>query len=112
MKILITSPQYENVVLAYLNKKYSDLREVQYVTEDSLFFVDSNDQILMEFDKYRNKLYVSKQKIVKGLESYLKLENDIWKYPFKVWVYEKFNIDVPIKDIRGWSLGWATPIDN
>ena len=112
MKILITSPQYESVVLTYLNKKYSDLREVQYVTEDSLFFVDSNDQILMEFDKYRNKLYVSKQKIVKGLESYFKLENEFWKYPFKKWFHEKFNIDVPIKDIRGWSLGWATPIDN
>jgi hypothetical protein len=93
MYIIINQPQLVKVVKLYLTRSFGNLTPKTISGyPDSVFYVNSDNQIIMEYDTELKNVWMSYKLIWSKLESlfYLKLTNI--KLIMKAWLKEHYNL--------------------
>jgi hypothetical protein len=93
MNIIVDRPQLVKVVKLYLTKNFGNLTpKTSKFNLDSVFYVNSDNEILMEYDKEYNFIYVSYVNIFSKLLSYFPINQSDIYFIIKDWLEEHYQI--------------------
>ena len=93
MDIIVDRPQLVRVVLLYLNKNFGNLTpKKSFKHPNSIFYVDSNNEILMEYDKKIDEVYIHYERIWSKIESLFSLNYRETQSIMKVWLERDYNL--------------------
>ena len=93
MNIIVDRPQLVRVVKLYLTKSFGDLSpKTSSKYPDSVFYVNSDNDILMEYDKKNENVWVGYDQIWSKLELYFPLKYDDIQLIIKDWLEEHYNL--------------------
>jgi hypothetical protein len=93
MNIIIDRPQLVRVVLLYLNMNFGNLiPKTSSKYPDSIFYVDSNNEILMEYDKKNGYVFIHHNHIWSKIESLFSLEYDDTQSIIQHWLERDYNL--------------------
>lgn len=106
MNIIVDRPRLSNVILQFLNMNFGNLRpKISENYPSSIFYVDSNDEILMEYENSR-VIFIHEYKICEKLNLWFNINiyetNTILKY----WLEQTYNIEC-LELSRAMVLSWA-----
>ena len=93
MDIIISRPQLVRVVLFYLNTNFGNL--IQKTTSEipnSVFYVNSDNEVLMEYDKEFDKVYLEYTKIWEKIEFLFPLSYRETQSIMMVWLDKTYNL--------------------
>ncbi len=94
MNIIIDRPQLVRVVKLFLTKSFGNLTQKKHKDyPDSVFYVDSENQILMEYDKKNERVWISYDNIWSKLERYFYLEYKDIQLIIKDWLEEHYKLE-------------------
>ena len=101
MNIIVERPQLVRAVLLYLNKNFGNLTPKKHKDHpNSVFYVNSDNEVMMEYDKEKEYVFIHYENIWSKIKSLFHLNyNDIQSI-MKVWVEEDY------------KLGGVTPFSN
>jgi hypothetical protein len=109
MNIIIDKPQLVRVVLLYLNKSFGNLtQKTRTRYPDSVFYVNSNDEILMEYDKENEYVWLHYDQIWSKIESLFPLNSSEIQSIMKHWLEETYKLkgvtppSIKTKTGNGW----------
>ena len=92
MNIIVDKPQLVKVVKLYLTKSFGNLTlKTSKDYPDSVFYVNSNNEILMEYDKEWKFIYVSYD-IWLRLERYFPINQSDIYFIIKDWLEDHYEI--------------------
>ena len=93
MNIIVDRPQLVRVVKLYLTNSFGDLtpKEVKKYP-DSVFYVNSDNEIFMEYDKENENVWVGYDQIWLKLESLFYLNHSDIKLIMKDWLEDHYNL--------------------
>ena len=95
MKIIITENKLEQVALNWLNKNYGDLEQFDRSRQypDYLFY-RKGDKIIFDYNLKSEIVHVSYDEIWSFFESYFSMSNQQIKDITKIWVEERYKLEV------------------
>jgi hypothetical protein len=103
MNTLVDKPQLVRVVIQYLNMKFGNLTpKTSSEFPNSVFYVDSDDEIMMEYDEKKGIVYIHYNHIWLKIRSLFSLEYDDIQSIMKVWLERDYNLR-KIKLLEGWT---------
>jgi hypothetical protein len=108
MNIIIDRPQLVRAVLLYLTKSFGNLtpKEIKKYP-DSLFYVNSENEVLMEYDKKTKVIWIDHDNIWSKLERYFYLEYNDIQLIMKDWLEETYKLGgVTPKAVRWFDYRW------
>ena len=101
MEIQVNSNQLERVVIKWLNQHYGNLTPKKHKDHpNSVFYVISNNDVMMEYDKETNRVWIDKEVIWLMIGSLFNLNYDNTQSIMKVWLRDTY------------KLGGVTPLEN
>ena len=90
MNIIVDRPQLVRAVLLYLNMNFGDLtRKTIEKYPNSVFYVKSDNEVMMEYDKEYEYVFIHYENIWSKIESLFHLNYDDTQSIMKVWLEEK-----------------------
>ena len=93
MNIIVDRPQLVRVVLLYLNMNFGNLTpKTSPNYPNSVFYVDSNNEFLMEYDKKIDEVYIHYERIWSKIESLFSLNYVETQSIMKVWLERDYNL--------------------
>lgn len=99
MSIIHDRPLFVNSVLRYLNMNFYELTPKKHKDyPQSVFYVNSDNQVMMEYDKKNESVYIPYEYIWSKIESLFHLNYSDVQSIMKVWLVETY------------ELGGVTPI--
>jgi len=100
MDIQVNKDQLERVVIKWLNKHFGNLTPKKHKEHpNSVFYVNSNNNVMMEYDQETDRVYIHYDHIWSKIESLFHLNYNDTQSIMKVWLEEVY------------KLGGVTPID-
>jgi len=94
MKIQVNKHQLERVVIKWLNKHFGDLTPKKDKNDpNSVFYVNSNDKVMMEYDKISESVYIHYNNIWSKIESMFNIKYDDVISIMKVWLRDTYNLE-------------------
>ena len=108
MDIIVDRPQLVRVVLLYLNMNFGDLTLKTSINRpNSVYYVNLNDEVMMEYDKKTNSVYIDYD-LWSKIDSLVHINYGEIQSIIKVWLeekpYELKNV-LPIGYVSG-TRGW------
>ena len=103
MNIIINRPQLVRVVLLYLNKYFGNLTQ-KTSTEypNSVFYVNSDNEVIMEYDKKSKVVWIRYDRIWSKIESLFYLKYDDIQSIMEHWLDEAYKLKgVTPLELRG-----------
>jgi len=95
MNIIVDRPQLVRVVKLYLTKSFGDLTPKRHKDyPDTVFYVNPDNDILMEYDKEIDYIWIGYNKIWSKLELYFPLKYNDIQLIMKDWLEEHYNLRV------------------
>ena len=95
MNIIVDRPQLVRVVKLYLTKSFGDLTPKRHKDyPNSVFYANPDNDILMEYDKENEYIWIGYNKIWSKLELYFPLKYDDIQLIMKDWLEEHYNLRV------------------
>ena len=95
MNIQINKHQLERVVIKWLNKNFGNLTPKTIKKyRNSVFYVDDNNQVLMEYDKKNEYVFIHYDHIWSKIELLFHLNYDDTQSIMKVWLEEDYKLEV------------------
>jgi hypothetical protein len=93
MDIIVDRPQLVRAVKSYLTRFFGDLPAKKHKDNpNSVFYVNSDDEVMMEHDKNTNNVWIDYFKIWSKLESLFYIKNDDIQLIMKEWLEEHYNL--------------------
>lgn len=93
MDIIISKPQLVRVVLSYLNTNFGNLtQKTRSEYPDSVFYVNSDNEVLMQYDKGYDKVYLEHTKIWAKIESLFPLSYRETQLIIMIWLDKTYNL--------------------
>ena len=93
MNIIVDRPQLVRVVLLYLNENFGNLTpKTSSIRPNSVFYVDSDNDILMEYDKKNGYVIIHYHHIWSKIESLFSLNHRETKSIMKHWLERYYNL--------------------
>ena len=93
MDIIINKPQLVRVVLLYLNKYFGNLtQKTSSKYPDSVFYVNSDNEVLMEYDKEFDKVYLEYTKIWEKIQYMFSLDYMETRLIMDIWLEETYKL--------------------
>jgi hypothetical protein len=93
MNIIIDRPQLVRVVLLYLNMNFGNLTpKTSSDHPDSVFYVDSDNEIMMEYDKQYEYVIIHYNQIWSKIGSLFSLNSKDTESIIKVWLEETYDL--------------------
>ena len=106
MNIIVDRPQLVRVVLLYLNKNFGNLTpKTNSEFPNSVFYVNSDNEIMMEYNKENLYVYIHDDRIWSKIESLFHLNYRDTQSIMKVWLEETCKL-------RGVTPGLAMRLDS
>jgi len=102
MDIQVNKEQLERIVIKWLNKNFGNLTPKKRKDNPNvLFYVNSDNEVLMGYDKKNNYLWVSESRIWLMIESLFHLNYSDVQSIIKVWLEESYKLEgvTPYKQI-------------
>jgi hypothetical protein len=94
MKIQVNKHQLERVVIKWLNKHFGNLIPKKHKGHPkSVFYVNSDNQAMMEYDKKNEYVYIHYDHIWSKIESLFHLNYDDIQSIMKVWLEEDYKLE-------------------
>jgi hypothetical protein len=93
MNIIVDKPQLVRVVLLYLNMNFGNLTpksDSEY--PDLVFYVDSNNEVMMEYNNYFDEIHIHYERIWSKIESLFQLNHDNTELIMKHWLEETYDL--------------------
>jgi hypothetical protein len=109
MDIIVDRPQLVRVVLLYLNMNFGDLTQKKHKDHpNSVFYVNSGNEVMMEYDKENWDVYIHYEHIWSKVGSLFHLEYDDIKSIMKVWLEEDYKLVgvTPLGELSAANKGW------
>ena len=109
MNIIIDRPQLVKVVKLYLTKSFGNLTpKTSKDYRGSVFYVNSDNDILMEYDEQTGYVWIDNNSIWSKLESLFSLNYDDIELIMKGWLAEHYNLIwvKPIGDPAFTGVSW------
>ena len=94
MNIQVNKDQLERVVIKWLNKHYGNLTPKK--REDhpkSVFYVNSNNEVMMEYYKISERVYINYGQIWSNIELLFHINYDDIQPIIKVWLEETYKLE-------------------
>ena len=93
MNIQVNKHQLERVVIKWLNKHFGNLTPKKHKDyPDSIYYVNDNNQVLMEYDKKTERVYIHNDDIWSKIESLFHLNYNDTQSIMKVWLEESYKL--------------------
>jgi len=90
MDIIVDRPQLVRTVLLYLNINFGDLTLKTSINRpNSVYYVNLNDEVMMEYDKGTERVYINYGQIWLKIESLFHINYNDVQSIIKVWLEEK-----------------------
>ena len=90
MDIQVNKHQLERVVVKWLNKNLGDLTpKTTKKYPELVFYVNPSNEVMMEYDKEAERVYINYDEIWLKIESLFHLNYDDTKSVIRVWLEEK-----------------------
>ena len=98
MNIIVDRPQLVRVALLFLNNNFGNLTpKTSSEYPDSVFYVDSDNEIMMEYDEKKHNIFIKYKEILSKISFLFHLDEDYnAKLIIRQWLEETYNI----KDIQ------------
>jgi hypothetical protein len=94
MDIQVNKDQLERIVIKWLNKNFGNLTPKKRKDNPNvLFYVNSDNEVLMGYDKKNNYLWVSESRIWLMIESLFHLNYSDVQSIIKVWLEESYKLE-------------------
>ena len=85
--------QLERVVIKWLNKNFGNLTPKKHKDHpNSVFYLNSNNDVMMEYDEHYEDVYIHNDHIWLNLESLFNLKYDDIQSIIKVWLEETYKL--------------------
>ena len=94
MDIQVNKHQLERVVIKWLDKHFGNLTQKKrngYV--NSVFYVNPSNEVMMEYDKKNEYVFIHYENIWSKIESLFHLNYDDIKSIMKVWLEEAYKLE-------------------
>ena len=93
MNIIVDRPQLVRVVKLYLTKSFGDLTPKRHKDyHNSVFYVNSDNEIFMEYNEKNEYIWISNNKFWSKLELYFPLKYNDIQLIMKDWLEEHYNL--------------------
>ena len=93
MDIIVDRPQLVRIVLLYLNNNFGDLTPKKHEDHpDSVFYLDSNNDVMIEYDEKHDDAYVHPDYFWSKLELLFHLNVHEIQSIIKVWLEETYKL--------------------
>jgi hypothetical protein len=92
MDIIVDRPQLVRTALLYLNMNFGDLTPEKYEDINSVFYVNPSDELMMEYDKENERVYIQNDHIWSKIQSLFHLDYDDTQSIIKVWLEETYKM--------------------
>jgi hypothetical protein len=93
MNVIVDRPQLVRVALLYLNKNFGNLTpKTNSKYPNSVFYVDSDNEVMMEYNKKNDEVYIHYERIWSKIESLFSLEYDDIQSIMKIWLERDYNL--------------------
>ena len=114
MNIQVNKHQLERVVVKWLNKNFGNLTPKKHRDHPkSVFYVNSDNQVMMEYDKENGNVYINNDHIWSKIGLLFHLNHRDIQSIMKVWVEEAYKLEgVTPPHPRIFSLGGWKRITN
>jgi len=109
MNIQVNKHQLERVVIKWLNKHFGNLTPKKHKDHpNSVFYVNSGNEVMMEYDKENWDVYIHYEHIWSKVGSLFHLEYDDIKSIMKVWLEEDYKLVgvTPLGELSAANKGW------
>ena len=94
MNIQVNKDQLERVAIKWLNKYYSNLIPKKHnIYPNVIFYVNSSNQVMMEYDQKHNYVFIHFRDIWSKIESLFHLENDDVISIMKIWLDKEYELE-------------------
>jgi hypothetical protein len=94
MNIQVNEHQLDRIVIKWLNKNFGNLIPKKHKDyPDSVFYVNSSNNILMEYGQESDRIFIHDNQIWSKIESLFHLEYDDTKSIMKVWLEETYKLE-------------------
>ena len=94
MNIQVNKHQLERVVIKWLNNHFGNLTQKKHkYYPDSVFYVNSNDKVMMEYDKENGHVFIHNDHVWSKIESLFHLNYNDIKSIMKVWLEESYKLE-------------------
>ena len=110
MDIIVDRPQLVRTVLLYLNMNLGDLTpKTTKKYPELVFYVNPSNEVMMEYDKEAERVYINYDEIWLKIESLFHLNYDDTKSVIRVWMEEYYNLEgvTPWKGVRYLQSNWT-----
>ena len=105
MNIIVDRPQLVRVVLLYLNKNFGNLTPKKHKDyPNTVFYVNSSNEVMMEYDKENEDVYIHYEYIWLKIESLFHLNYGDIQSIMKVWVEEAYKLEGVTPRYNSWSF--------
>ena len=95
MNIQINKHQLERVVIKWLNRYFGNLTPKKHKDyPGNVFYLNSDNQVIMEYDQENERIYIHNNHIWSKLESLFHLNYDEIQSIMKVWLEETYKLRV------------------
>jgi hypothetical protein len=110
MDIQVNKQQLERVVIKWLNKHYGDLIPKKHKDHpESVFYVNPSNEVMMEYDKETDRVYINYGNFLSKIESIFHLNYYDVQTIMKVWLEETYKLEGVTPNmqhsIRGYLVG-------
>ena len=93
MNIIVDRPQLVRVVLLYLNMNFGNLTpKTSPKYPNSVFYVDSDNEIMMEYNKKNDEVYINHDQIWSKIQSLFSLNYSETQSIMKHWLERDFSL--------------------
>jgi hypothetical protein len=94
MDIIVDRPQLVRTALLYLNMNFGDLMPKKHKDyPDSVFYVNSSNNILMEYGQESARIFIHNDHIWSKIESLFHLNYNDTQSIMKVWLEETYKLE-------------------
>ena len=94
MDIQVNKEQLERIVIKWLNKNFGNLTPKKRKDNPNvLFYVNSDNEVLMGYDKKNNYLWVSESRIWLMIESLFHLKHGEIYSIMNLWLKDTYNLE-------------------
>ena len=94
MDIQVNKHQLERVVTKWLNKNYGNLTPKKDKNDsNSVFYVNSDNKVMMEYDKRNNRVYIHNEHIWSMIESLFHLKYREIHSIMNLWLKDTYNLE-------------------
>ena len=93
MDIQVNKHQLERVVVKWLNKQYGNLTPKKYKDVNSVFYVNPSNEVMMEYNKGTERVYINYGQIWLKIETLFHLNYSDVQSIIKAWLEEDYKLE-------------------